>query len=155
MIDALYQKSILKQAALAVGHGALENAILHYTLHNPLCGDRITVYLNAEQDIIHDFRHETRACVLCQASASLLGQHLAGEPSARLREVCAILMAGLEENTLDSVSWPAEKWRDFSMFAPVAPHKNRHTCVTLPLQAILKALDSTSLAARKARETTG
>ena len=141
MIDQLYQKAILKHAATAIGHGVLENADHRLTVHNPLCGDRITVYLNLDQDRIAEFTHETKACVLCQASASILGQCATGETQQSLRGVYDRLQKGLAEKNLTENSWPAEKWRALSIFQPVTDHKNRFTCVTLPFESLLKAFN--------------
>jgi len=145
MIDQLYQKAILKQAAAAVGAGALDNADLKLTVHNPLCGDRITVYLDLEGDKISAFSHETKACVLCQASASILGEHSIGETEESLQATYSRLKQRLSEKSLDDNEWPDNKWPNskwnaLNIFQPITDHKNRLTCVTLPFESILKAL---------------
>ncbi len=140
MIDQLYQKAILRHAAAAMGTGKLENADRSLTVHNPLCGDRITVYLNLEEDRISDFSHETQACVLCQASASILGQCSLGETESSLQTIYHDLKKSLAKKQLDQKSWPEDKWHVLNIFQPVSDHKNRFTCVTLPFESILKAL---------------
>jgi nitrogen fixation NifU-like protein len=140
MIDQLYQKAILKQAAAAKANGILENADLKLTVHNPLCGDRITVYINLDGSIITDFSHETKACVLCQASASILGECSIGETEQSLQIIHDDLRQNLEENGLENKIWPDDKWNSLNIFQPVSSHKNRFTCVTLPFESLLKAL---------------
>jgi len=139
MIDQLYQRAILKQAAAATAHGTLENADHHLTVHNPLCGDRITVYFNVDQDRITDFSHETKACVLCQASASILGQCTLGETEDSLQAIYDDLRQSLVNKKLEDKSWLDQKWSALNIFQPVSDHKNRHTCVTLPFESMLKA----------------
>lgn len=140
MIDQLYQKAILKQAAAATASGALDGADLNLTVHNPLCGDRITVYVNLDKDRISRFSHETKACVLCQASASILGQYAIGETEQSLRKIHDDLRQNLENKGLKDKIWPDNKWNSLNIFHPVSSHKNRFTCVTLPFESLLKAL---------------
>lgn len=142
MIDQLYQKAILKQAAAARASGALEEADLKLTVHNPLCGDRITVYINLDGDKIKHFSHETKACVLCQACASILGQCSIGETEQSLRIIHDDLKKYLAEDGLKNKIWPNDKWTALNIFQPVSSHKNRFTCVTLPFESLLKALGS-------------
>ncbi len=140
MIDQLYQKAILKYAANATASGELKNADRMLTVHNPLCGDRITVYLKLEQDRISDFSHVTKACVLCQASASILGEYSKGETESSLQVIYHDLKQSLEQKDFEGKTWPHDKWNALNIFQPVSDHKNRFTCVTLPFESLLKAL---------------
>jgi len=140
MIDQLYQKAILRHAAAATASGKLADADISLTIHNPLCGDRITVYLKLDGDKISDFSHETKACVLCQASASILGQSARGESAQSLHKIHHELKEALAAKTLEDKSWPQDKWAALNIFQPVSDHKNRFTCVTLPFEGLIKAL---------------
>ncbi|PCJ34871.1 MAG: hypothetical protein COA93_03955 [Alphaproteobacteria bacterium] len=140
MIDQLYQKAILKEAAAATGSGALSNPDLRLTVHNPLCGDRITVYLKLEENKVSAFSHETKACVLCQASASILAECSIGETEQNIQAIYDSLKQGLSDKDLNDKIWPEDKWQALNIFQPVSDHKNRFTCVTLPFESILKAL---------------
>ncbi|WP_417317597.1 iron-sulfur cluster assembly scaffold protein [Emcibacter sp.] len=140
MIDQLYQKAILQQAARASGHGRPAESESSYTLHNPLCGDRITVHLKMEGERLALFGHETRACVLCQANASLLAEKAPGETAESLTHIQDLLVQGLESGALKETDWPVEKWQELSIFAPVTEHKSRHKCVTLPFEALISAM---------------
>ncbi|MFC7050321.1 iron-sulfur cluster assembly scaffold protein [Emcibacter nanhaiensis] len=140
MIDKLYQKAILSQAARATGHGRPADSDISYTLQNPLCGDRITVHLSLENNRISSMGHETKACVLCQANAALLAETAPGETVESLEQVQSLLLEGLESDALENVDWPAEKWQQLSIFSPVAEHKNRYRCVTLPFEALIRAM---------------
>ena len=50
--------------------------------HNPLCGDRVTVYVTLEGDRIADVSFEGRGCAISQASASLMTEILKGKTLA-------------------------------------------------------------------------
>ncbi len=145
MIDQLYQKAILKYAASATGNGKLESFERTITTHNPLCGDRITVYLALDGEKISAFSHETKACVLCQASASILGQCAIGENLQGLRTIYDNLKFNLNHKSWPDSKWIPNKWEALNIFAPVSDHKNRFTCVTLPFESILEALDENNI----------
>lgn len=140
MIDQLYQKAILKYAAQATGSGKIANADHELTVHNPLCGDRITVYVNLNQGRVTEFSHETKACVLCQASAAILADCIIDETTTSLQVIYNQLKTGLSDKILEHKKWPTEKWQALNIFQPVSDHKNRFTCVTLPFESLLKAL---------------
>lgn len=141
MINQLYQKAILRHAANATASGVLEEPHATHTLNNPLCGDRITVHIRVRDGKIIDFRHETRACVLCQASASLIGEHFQGLSENDIRTLYEQLKEGLRSSELENKKdWPDAKWASLEIFQPVSGHINRHGCVTLPFEALLDAL---------------
>ncbi len=51
--------------------------------HNPLCGDKVTIYLTLEGDRIADVSFEGRGCAISTAAASLMTEILKGRPSPR------------------------------------------------------------------------
>lgn len=136
MVDPLYQKEILRLAAAADGAGRLAAPTVTAAIKNPLCGDMITVDLELAGGRIKAMAHATRACVLCQASAALLARHAAGHDRVDLATASERLR-GLLDGTA-SAAWP-DGFADFQVFAAVAPHPHRHTCVLLPFQAAEKA----------------
>lgn len=46
---------------------------------NPLCGDRLTLYLKLEDGVIQDASFEGSGCAISTASASLMTEHLKGK----------------------------------------------------------------------------
>ena len=57
--------------------------------HNPLCGDRVTVYLTLDGDRIADVSFEGRGCAISTASASLMTEVLKGKTLAEARALFA------------------------------------------------------------------
>lgn len=135
MNDQLYSKQLLRLAASAVGAGRLAPCDASGSAHNPICGDRISVTLNLKADRVSELAHETQACVLTQASASILGAHLTDKNRTAVetlrRQVAAMLQNG---------EVPPAPFSDFGALQGVATHPNRHKCVLLPLDAVLNAL---------------
>ncbi|WP_375704986.1 iron-sulfur cluster assembly scaffold protein, partial [Bartonella sp. AA85SXKL] len=66
--------------------------------HARLCGSTITVDLKIENDIVTDFAHEVRACVLGQAAASLLAYHIIGQTTQNLKMLREIIYHMLTED---------------------------------------------------------
>lgn len=142
MIDKLYQKTILKHAANATAHGSLENPDHSVMVHNPMCGDRIKVYIKMYNEKLIEFSHEAKACALCQASASVLGEHFQGLNKSNLTHLIKLIKTSLEnQDGSEQNTWPSEKWQDLDVFNVVRDHKSRKNCVTLPFDALLQAME--------------
>ncbi len=75
----LYQEVILDHSRHPRHHGVLENANHKAEGYNPLCGDRVTVYLRLDADNrVADIKFEGRGCAISQASASMMTDMLKG-----------------------------------------------------------------------------
>jgi nitrogen fixation protein NifU and related proteins len=136
MSDPLYAKDLLRLAAAATGAGRLETFDVEGSAHNPTCGDRIAVTLRIDGDgRIIEIGHETSACVLAQASASLLGAHLEGSNEDAVRRLRAEVASMLREGDV-----PAPPFSGYSALNGATHYRNRHTCVLLPIDAVLDAL---------------
>jgi nitrogen fixation NifU-like protein len=133
----IYNARMLRLAAEAAGAGRLAAPDASAEIVNPTCGDRITVDVRIAGARIAAIGYEVHACVLTQASASLLGRHAvdrtAAEIGAGAAQIEAMLRAGKDA--------PGGDWSDYAALAPVRAHKSRHECVMLPLRALLAALD--------------
>lgn len=142
MIDKLYQKTILKHAANAIAHGKIADADHSTMVHNPMCGDRIKVFIKMDGDTLIEFSHEAKACALCQASASVLGQHFQGLNRNSLSLLLETIKASLDKPEGAEINnWSDQKWKDLDVFNVVRDHKSRRTCVTLPFDALLQAMN--------------
>lgn len=134
-LDELYRKEVLRLAAEA--HGAERLALPEKTVVrvNPICGDRITLDLRFERGRIAALGYEVKACVLCQASASILGATASG-----LNQAQTLALRSRVAQMLASGDAPPEAPHGaFALLAPVKDHKSRHNCVLLPLDALLEA----------------
>ena len=134
MDDQLYSKPLLQLAAQATGAGRLEPCDASGSAHNPICGDCINVTLILDNHCSTQLAHETQACVLTQASASILGAHFVGDKQAidtLYEQVSAMLKGG---------DIPPPPFLDYATLLGAASHRNRHKCVLLPLEAVSAAL---------------
>ena len=84
----LYQEVILDHSRHPHHFGKLENATNTAQGYNPLCGDRVAVYLIVGQDgRIADVRFEGRGCAISQASASLMTDMIADRTVAQAEKL--------------------------------------------------------------------
>ena len=131
--DPLYPKAMLRLAADAAGAGALPKPDGVGSAHNPACGDRVTVQVALADGRVTALAHQTRACVLTQASAALLAGRATGLDAAAL--------ASLADRVKAWLAGGGEAPAGYGVFEGAADHAGRHTCVLLPLRAALAALE--------------
>ncbi|HWC62073.1 MAG TPA: iron-sulfur cluster assembly scaffold protein [Rhizomicrobium sp.] len=135
MTDPLYRKEILRLAADAAGAGRLAHASGSATVANPACGDRVTVDVTVEGGRITALAHHTRACILTQASAAILGADAVGLNRMEVARLAEAVRAALAGGPMPPAPFDA-----YAVFDGLIPHKPRHKCVLLPLEAALEAL---------------
>lgn len=138
MSDPLYKREILRLAADAHGAGRLETPHLHGSAHNPACGDKVEVDVTLAGDRIVSLAHQTKACVLAQASAAILGRAAKGLSRADVQK----LRAGVKSMLAEQADAPSPPFDAYGAFDGVAPFRNRHTCVLLPIDAVLAAFET-------------
>ena len=138
MSDPLYRKEILRLAADAIGAGHLSGPHLTATAHNPACGDKVTVDLTVDADgRVSAMAHDTKACVLAQASASILGQSLKGAS----RDDVETLANDVAAMLVTKAAPPAAPFNAYAAFDGAVEHRTRHRCVMLPVEAVLAAFE--------------
>jgi nitrogen fixation protein NifU and related proteins len=80
----LYRDVIVDHNRQPRNFGKLENADAHADGHNPLCGDKLSVYLNLDGDRITDAKFDGSGCAISVASASLLTEAVKGKTVAEV-----------------------------------------------------------------------
>ncbi len=139
MSDPLYRKDILRLAADAHGAGRLATPTASGAAHNLTCGDKVIVdlQLDAEGHVVA-IAQEAKACVLTQASASILGERLKGASQEDIEKLANEVAAMLANNGEP----PAPPFDPYTAFQGAVTHRNRHRCVLLPIEAVLDAFDN-------------
>ena len=130
----LYQDAIRDLAQKSRGRGRLADPDRTVTLDNPLCGDRITVDVALDDDRVTAVGHEVRGCLLCEAGAELIAETIPGRSTPELLDLPGQVKAYLQE---DGAAAPLA---GLEPFAPARAFRSRHRCVTLPFEALAKAL---------------
>jgi NifU-like protein involved in Fe-S cluster formation len=135
--DDLYNEALVRLAQEGAGAGRLEAPSGTASLDSPLCGDRVTVEVRLAGGRIEALAHRVRGCVLCQASASLLGRAAPGLGAAELEGVRQALEALLRDGQAPQPGGPLG---GLAVFAPVRAVPSRHACVLLPFDALRAAM---------------
>jgi nitrogen fixation NifU-like protein len=78
----LYQEMILDHGKKPRNFRALPGANRKAEGFNPLCGDRLTLWLQVEGGVVRDAAFEGRGCAISTASASLMTDTLKGRTEA-------------------------------------------------------------------------
>ena len=104
-LNDLYQAIILDHNKRPRHYGALTNATHVAEGDNPLCGDRIEVFLRLSGDQIEAIQFECASCAICKASASIMAEALVGQSisfgESIQESVSRILKTDTETVTLD------------------------------------------------------
>ena len=75
----LYQELILEHYRRPRNFGRLDDANRTAEGFNPLCGDRLSLYLKVKDGVIEEVRFEGQGCAISTASASLLTEAVRGK----------------------------------------------------------------------------
>jgi len=85
----LYRDVILDHNRRPRNFGRLEGSDREAEGHNPLCGDRLSVYLRTDGERVTDIRFEGRGCAISTASASLMTEAVKGKDRAAIAALFA------------------------------------------------------------------
>jgi len=83
----LYQELILEHAKAPRNYRALGEPAAKAEGHNPLCGDRCTVFINQQGGVIQDIAFQGSGCAISKASASMMTQSLKGKTLQEAEEM--------------------------------------------------------------------
>jgi nitrogen fixation protein NifU and related proteins len=133
----LYQEVILDHYKRPRNFGPLEGADHKADGHNPLCGDRVTIYIVMDQDVIRDIRFEGEGCAISTASASLMTEILKGKTLAEVES----LFGEFHEMLTGDPSQPADPAQGkLAVFSGVREFPARVKCATLSWHTLQAAL---------------
>lgn len=134
-LKELYREVILDHNRSPRNFGEIENAdrVVHGV--NPLCGDRMTLYVKLDGDRIDDVRFEGTGCAISVASSSLMTERVKGhtvEESLELYDDVHDMLTGSRE--------PDEKMDKLAALAGVREYPSRVKCASLAWHALKSAL---------------
>ena len=102
--------------------------------YNPLCGDRLTVELTLEGEMIRDIGFQGSGCAISKASASMMTADLKGKTVTEAEEAFERFRAMLTENGPDA------ELGKLGVFAGVREFPSRIKCATLAWHTVHAAL---------------
>jgi len=136
----LYQEIILDHGTRPRRFGELPGANRTAEGFNPLCGDRVKVFMNVDGDVIGACSFTGSGCAICTASASLMAEAIGGvtiESARRLHRKFHDLLTrpGGDVPNGDDLG-------KLMALRGVRQYPMRVKCATLPWHTLMAALDA-------------
>jgi len=139
----LYQEVILDHSRRPRNFRKMEGASRKADGYNPLCGDRVTIYLSMDGDVVKDASFQGSGCAISTSSASILTESMKGKTRAEaeaLFETFHDLVTG-ERNAKPD----APELGKLAVFSGVSEFPARVKCATLSWHTLRAALDSANV----------
>jgi len=137
MVHDLYQETILDHSKRPRNFHPMDDANRHAEGYNPLCGDKLKLFLKVENDIVIDASFVGAGCAISTASASLMTESLKGK---KRDEALKMLDKFHELLTTDT---PVSKdLGKLVVFCGVREYPARVKCATLAWHTLKSALEN-------------
>ena len=139
-LSELYQQVILDHSRKPRNFHVLPGANRSAEGHNPLCGDRFTVFLKLENGVIQDISFQGSGCAISKASASMMTDQLKGKTVAEAEKTFSqyqqMVMTGPTNE---------EAMGKLCAFSGVRQFPMRVKCAILPWHAMMAGLKGEAL----------
>ena len=137
-LSDLYQEVILDHNRRPRNFRTIEGPTHKAEGHNPLCGDRLSLFLDVEDGIVRDAAFQGTGCAISRASASLMTDTVKGLPLDEVR--------GIFERFHRMITTPpdqaVEDLGKLSVLAGVRQFPVRVKCASLAWHTLKAALES-------------
>ena len=142
-LKELYRDVILDHNRQPRNFGALTGADAHADGHNPLCGDRLTVWVRLDGERVADIRFEGTGCAISTASASLMTEAVKGKDKATIEALYRQIHTLLTQH--DAPAGPP--LGKLAALSGVSEFPARVKCATLCWHTLNAALERSAAAA--------
>ena len=136
-LSDLYQEVILDHNKRPRNFRRIEPASHHAEGHNPLCGDKLSLFMQVDGGVVTDIAFQGSGCAISKASASLMTDSVKGRGVAEVRE----LFARFHRMVTTPVDQPVEDLGKLSVLAGVREFPVRVKCASLAWHTLQAALD--------------
>jgi nitrogen fixation NifU-like protein len=136
-LTELYQQVIVDHSKRPRNFRILDGASRKVEGYNPLCGDKVTIYVKLRDGVVEDISFQGSGCAISTASASLLTEALKGKTLAdaeALFESFHELVTGLQPEHEEA------KLGKLAAFSGVCDYPTRVKCATLAWHTLRAAL---------------
>lgn len=138
-LSELYQNVILEHNRSPRNYRVLDEANRRAEGSNPMCGDRLTLYVKVDEGVIRDLAFQGSGCAISRASASLMTATVKGKSLAeagvlfdRFHRLVTGRLHPSESETLGKLA----------VFSGVSEFPIRVKCATLAWHALKQALEA-------------
>ena len=135
-LNNLYQEIILEHNKRPRHYGVLAGATHNAVGYNPLCGDRVSVFVQIQSNRVVSLRFQCASCAICKASASIMVEALQGQSileAGVIREQAERLLTSDSSVTIDCDG-------EMAALSGVRKFPARIKCAILPWDTLVNAL---------------
>ncbi len=133
----LYQEIILDHSRHPRNAGKMEDATGEAQGNNPLCGDRVTVFVKLDGDRIVEARFDARGCAISVASASMMTELVKGKTVAEAQAI----FDRFHDQLTRKAPPVTDEGDELSALMGVRDFPTRIKCATLPWHTFRAALE--------------
>ena len=137
-LGELYQELIVDHSKHPRNFGKLEPADHEATGYNPLCGDKVTVYLKVENGVVTDVRFQGVGCAISTASASLMTERIKGKTEVEAEALFEKFHGLVTEGKAEPAA--VDQLGKLKVFSGVKDYPVRVKCATLAWHTLRAAL---------------
>ena len=135
----LYQTTILDHNKAPRNFGTLESANRTARGDNPVCGDKLTIYLEVDDDErVVEVRFDGKGCAISTASASLMTEFVKGRTLSEIETIFERFHALVTSNPSEEIDAP--ELGKLAVFSGVREYPVRVKCATLSWHTLRAAL---------------
>ena len=142
-LKELYQEIILEHGKNPKNLRKTENFNKDAKGHNPLCGDKVHVYLKLnENKKIEDISFEGTGCAISMASASIMTDLLKGKDQADVKEIIEDFLNMIKKKPeLNSKNLNEDEKTKLMCLSGVKQYPMRVKCATLSWHTLTSAIE--------------
>ncbi|MDI3328975.1 MAG: SUF system NifU family Fe-S cluster assembly protein [Alicyclobacillaceae bacterium] len=134
-LDDLYRQVIMDHYQHPRNQGQIEDGAVSVHLHNPTCGDEITLQLAVEDGIVRDVRFKGIGCSISIASASMMSETIKGKSLEEALELAEEFHRMIRGEPADT-----ERLGDLEALQGVSKFPARVKCALLAWNAFERAV---------------
>ena len=138
----LYQQLILDHGKNPRNLGKFENFNKDAKGHNPLCGDKVHVYLKLDENKkISDIKFEGEGCAISMASASIMTELMKNKEEPEVKELIDDFLKMIKDSPeLNSKIISEDEKTKLMSLSGVKKYPMRVKCATLPWHTLVSAM---------------
>ena len=139
----LYQEIILDHGKNPRNLGKFENFNKDAKGHNPLCGDKVHIFLKLDENKkVVDISFEGEGCAISMASASIMTDLMKGKSETEAKEIISKFLDMIKEkDDINSNLLKSDEKIKLMSLGGVKNYPMRVKCATLSWHALSSALD--------------
>ena len=140
----LYQELILDHGKNPRNLGKFENFNKDAKGHNPLCGDKVHVYLKMDENKkISDIKFEGHGCAISMASASIMTELMKDKKNPEVKEILNDFLGMIKQSPeLKSQLIKEDEKTKLMSLSGVKQYPMRVKCATLSWHTLVSAMEN-------------